>query len=90
MSVHHEGNTIFLRGNCPVEDTEPLLALLQNQPSFPVDIGEATHLNAAVLQVLLVYRRELSGQSRDLFLKSWIIPLLKSTNIEEPDLNYET
>jgi hypothetical protein len=79
MSVHQDGSTIILRGHCPVEDAEPLLALLQNQPDSLVDISEATHLNAAVLQVLLAYRRELSGQCRDLFLQTWIIPLLKST-----------
>jgi hypothetical protein len=80
MSVRLEAGKISLRGNCPVEDAEPLLTLLQNHPDCPVDIGNATNLHAAVLQVLLAFRRELIGHSRDSFLQKWIVPALADRN----------
>ena len=76
MSVLLEEGKISLRGNCPVEDAEPLLMLLQSHPDCPVDIDDATNLHAAVLQLLLAFRRELIGHPRDSFLKKWIVPAL--------------
>jgi hypothetical protein len=80
MSVLLEAGKISLRDNCPVEDAEPLLTLLQNHPGCPVDIGDATNLHAAVLQILLAFRRELIGHSRDSFLQKWIVPVLADRN----------
>jgi hypothetical protein len=80
MSVVLEEGRIGLRGDCPVEDAEPLLMLLQNHPHCPVDIDDATNLHAAVLQVLLAFRRELMGNPRDSFLQKWIVPALGDRN----------
>jgi hypothetical protein len=80
MSVLLEEGRVCLRGNCPVEDAEPLLTVLQNHPDCPVDIDDATNLHAAVLQVLLAFRRKLSGQPRDPFLWKWIVPALGGRN----------
>jgi hypothetical protein len=76
MSVLLEEGKISLRGACPVEDAEPLLILLQNHPDCPVDIDDATNLHAAVLQLLLAFRREPIGHPRDSFLAKWIVPAL--------------
>jgi hypothetical protein len=76
MSVQLDEGKISLRDNCSVEDAELLLTLLQNHPGCPVDIGDATNLHAAVLQILLAFRRELIGHARDSFLQKWIIPVL--------------
>jgi len=76
MSVVLAAGKVVLRDNCPVEDAEPLLILLQNHPDCPVDIGDATNLHAAVLQVLMMFRRDLIGGSRDSFLQKWIVPVL--------------
>jgi hypothetical protein len=80
MSVQLEEDKICLRGNCPVEDAEPLLTLLQNHLDCPVDIDDATNLHAAVLQVLLAFRRKLIGRPRDSFLQKWIVPALGGQN----------
>lgn len=80
MSVLLEAGKINLNDNCPVEDAERLLILLQNQPDCPVDISEATNLHAAVLQVLMAFRRETFGASRDSFLQKWIVPALADRN----------
>jgi len=76
MTVLLEAGKISLRENCPVEDAERLLILLQKNPDCPVDIGDATHLHAAVLQVLMAFRREVIGRSHDPFLQKWIAPVL--------------
>ena len=80
MSVLLEEGKIGLRGNCPVEDAERLLTLLQNHPNCPVDIDDATNLHAAVLQILLAFRRKLIGRPRDSFLQEWIVPALRDRN----------
>jgi hypothetical protein len=79
MSVRLESGTIVLRDVCTVDDVEPLLALLRGNPDCPIDIGDVHHLHAAVLQVLLVYPRELAGSPIDTFLQRWIVPRLAMT-----------
>ncbi len=76
MSVRLEADKIVLSGNCTVEDAEPLLSMMQRNPDFPVDIAGATHLHAAVLQLLMAFGREPIGQTSDSFLNRWIVPLL--------------
>ena len=82
MSVLLEVGKINLKGNCLVEDAERLMLLLQNHPDCPVDIGEATNLHAAVLQVLMAFRRKIAGDSHDSFLQKWIVPILADRNAE--------
>jgi len=74
VSVLLEAGKICLRHECPVEDAEPFLVLLQNNPECPVDIGGATNMHAAVLQLLLAFRRKVHGQPGDSFLQKWILP----------------
>jgi hypothetical protein len=76
MTVQVEFEYIVLRGNCPVEDAEALMILLQAHPDFAVDIDNAIHLHAAVLQVLLAFRPRLSGSAHDAFTQRWIVPFL--------------
>ncbi|MDB5395601.1 MAG: hypothetical protein JWM91_3107 [Rhodospirillales bacterium] len=80
MSVLLEVERIVLRGNCSVEDAEPLVVLLQTHPDFEVDIGDTLHLHSAVLQVLLAFRPRLAGPSQDAFIQTWIVPLLTSVD----------
>ncbi|WP_134499800.1 hypothetical protein [Microvirga pakistanensis] len=76
MSVRLAGDAIVLEGPCRVEDAEPLLSLLQAGPDRTVDLTEASHLHAAVVQVLMALRPTLKGTGQDGFLKTWIIPAL--------------
>ncbi len=76
MSVRLAGDVIVLEGPCRVEDAEPLLSLLQAGPDRTVDLTEAGHLHAAVVQVLMALRPTLKGTGQDGFLKTWIIPAL--------------
>jgi len=71
---------IVLEGIGRVEDAEPLLGWLQADSGRIVDLTEAEHLHAAVLQVLMAMRPTLRGGPRDAFLQSWIIPALEAEN----------
>jgi hypothetical protein len=79
MSVHLKGNVIVLKGVCRVEDAEPLLSLLQADPARVVDLTEAEHLHAAVLQVLMAHRPALEGAGKEAFLRDWIVPALTAS-----------
>lgn len=73
MSVRrHESGTIVLDGNCPVEDAEPLLQLLQATPAAPVDWTPCTCLHTAVLQVILAARPARVGRCGDSWIEQWV------------------
>jgi hypothetical protein len=76
MSVAVEGEVVYLRGECRVEDAEPLLALLQSAPGRLVDLSGTGHLHAAVVQLLLAFRPPLAGPAADDFTARWLMPLL--------------
>ena len=76
MSVRLDGATVRLEGTCPVEDAEPLLALLQQHEGAAVDLASCGRIHAAVLQVLLAADRAVHGMPDDPFLARWVLPLL--------------
>lgn len=82
MSVRLEGNVILLEGMCRVEDAEPLLGWLQAEQTRIVDLTQAEHLHAAVLQVLMALRPALRGPCRDRFIQEWITPALTDADAE--------
>ena len=84
MSVRLDGNVILLEGACRVEDAEPLLAWLQADKGRMVDLTDAEHLHAAVLQVLMALRPVLRGEAKDSFLRDWITPALRDANAIGP------
>jgi hypothetical protein len=72
MSARRDkSGTIILDGNCPVEDAEPLLVLLQGTPAAPLDWRQCNHLHTAVLQVILAARPALVGPCGDPWLRQW-------------------
>lgn len=83
MSVRLDGNVIILEGQCRVEDAEPLLGWLQADRGRTVDLTDAEHLHAAVLQVLMALQPAVRGTARDAFLRDWIIPALIGKSLLE-------
>lgn len=65
MSVIVENGTIRLVGACPVEDAEPLLAALQDDPLRKVDVSAMTAAHSAVIQLLGLFAREIEGAFAD-------------------------
>ena len=80
MSVrrHHDGS-IILDGDCPVEDAEPLLELLQATPAAPLDWSPCGRLHTAVMQVILAARPAHVGDCGDAWVRRWVPsnPLVK-------------
>jgi hypothetical protein len=76
MSVSLDGNIVRLHGDCPVEDAETLMRLLQAAVDPDVSLAEVRILHTAVLQVLLALRPKLVGPVRDPFISRWLAPLL--------------
>jgi hypothetical protein len=83
MSVRLDGNVIILEGQCRVEDAEPLLGWLQADRGRTVDLTDAEHLHAAVLQVLMALQPAVRGTARDAFLRDWITPALIGKSLLE-------
>jgi hypothetical protein len=83
MSVRLDGNVIILEGQCRVEDAEPLLGWLQADRGRTVDLTDAEHLHAAVLQVLMALQPAVRGTARDAVLRDWITPALIGKSLLE-------
>jgi hypothetical protein len=70
------GGHIRLSGLCPIEDAEPLLRLLANDPAALVDWRGCEHAHAAIIQILLAARPKMLGPPGDLILEKHIAPLI--------------
>jgi hypothetical protein len=77
MTVSVSGDSIRLIGACLVEDAEPLLLAFQADPARSVDIGAATRLHLAVVQLLVAMRPSVTGVPTDPFLRDRLLPLLR-------------
>ncbi|WP_066798567.1 hypothetical protein [Sphingomonas soli] len=78
MSVALAGDAIRLTGNCPVEDAETLLALLQENAVASIDINDCGCLHMAVVQVLLAAARPVRGAPANAFVREWLVPQMLS------------
>jgi len=83
MSARLDGNVIVLEGPCRVEDAEPLLGWLQADRSRVVDVTDAEHLHAAIVQILMALGPTLKGAGKDAFIRDWIAPALMVANSAE-------
>jgi len=73
MSVRIEGTVIHVEGHGPVEDAEPLLAALQENPQRIVDLSRAIRLHTAAVQVLLALRPKIAGAPSDPFQSRFLV-----------------
>jgi hypothetical protein len=73
-----DGATIFLEGDCPAADAEPLLAHIMAVPEAIIDWRQCRHAHLAVVQVLMACRPHLQGPPANAFLRHWIEALLVS------------
>jgi hypothetical protein len=72
VSVRRDDNgSIVLDGDCPVEDAEPLLQMLQATPAAPCDWSRCRRLHTAVVQVVLAARPVLVGPCGDAWVEQW-------------------
>jgi hypothetical protein len=79
MSVVIEADSVRLVGECTIDDAETLLSFIQLRSGAHVDVSAATHVHAAILQILLAHKPLLTGTPSDTFLAAWLIPALEPT-----------
>ena len=84
MSVHLDGNIIFLEGRMPCRGCGAIARPASGRPGATVDLTDAEHLHAAVLQVLMALRPTIQGTGGDAFLRDWIAPALIGATSVEP------
>lgn len=83
MSVRVVGETIFVEGIAQVADAEPILSALLEAPGRTVDIGGATGLHSATLQLFLALRPRIVGTPGDSFASRWVLPLVDTGEGQE-------
>jgi hypothetical protein len=76
MTVRLDGGVAWLEAACGVEDAEALLTCLLSSGASVVDVSNATHLHASVLQVLLAFGPTVAGAPADPFLRRFIVSAL--------------
>ena len=77
MTIEDRKTVARLEGTCTVEEAEALLAWLQENPQGKVNLKGCEHLHAAVLQVLMAARPQLSGEPEDPFLARRVVPAIR-------------
>lgn len=76
MTVFLDDDRIRLQGRCPVEDAEPLVALLQGHSAAAVDLSACEGVHAAVVQALLAFHPDIVGTPDDAFIRDMLLPAL--------------
>jgi hypothetical protein len=71
-----DSGTVILDGECPVEDAEALLQLLQTMPGAGLDWTQCRRLHTAVLQVVLASGSVPVGPCGDAWVAQWLAPKL--------------
>jgi hypothetical protein len=71
-----ETGTIILQDACAVEDAEPLLQMLQADPTPAIDWTTCSHLHTAVVQVILASGAARTGPCGDAWAQKWLVPEL--------------
>jgi hypothetical protein len=76
MPLEFREDTVCLTQTCGAEDALALADWLSQTVLPKADLGECTHLHAALLQTLLAYKPAVSVEPVDSFLARWILPVL--------------
>ena len=76
MTVRRSGAVVYLEADCPVEEAEALVALLDGGGADTVDVSHSAHIHAALVQVLLRFKPRLQGAPEDSFVRTMLMPAL--------------
>jgi hypothetical protein len=76
-----EDGTIILDGACLIEDADPLVQFLLEDPGRHVDVRTCAEAHTAVIQILLAVKPMIRGPSPSPFLQRWIEPALSDAGL---------
>jgi len=74
MTISVDKKVAMLIGRCGAEDAEPLLLALQDDPGLVIDVGAATRLHTAVVQILVALKPAMRGHRAHPMLQLFILP----------------
>jgi hypothetical protein len=80
MPIEYKKNRAVFRDEVTVEEAEALLEWLQTRPSAKVDLSACVHLHTASLQVMMAAKINVSSWPKNIELRAWVEPALKSVN----------
>jgi hypothetical protein len=80
MPIEFKKNRAIFRDEVSVEEAEGLLEWLQTRPAAKADLSALSHLHTANLQVLMTAKAAISGWPKNVELRAWLEPALKSGN----------
>jgi hypothetical protein len=80
MPIEYKKNRVVFRDEVTVEEAEALLEWLQTRPSAKVDLSACVHLHTASLQVMMAAKINVSSWPKNIELRAWVEPALKSVN----------
>lgn len=79
MSLHIEGDEIWLVDACGAEEALELVDLLLKAERPTINLSRCTNLHAALLQTVLAYKPAVSAEPAEPFLRRWILPFIASS-----------
>ncbi len=77
MPIRYMSGTAMCEGSCGLGEAGPLRQWLVGRRASLIDLGEATHLHTAIVQVLLASAAIVSVEPRDLLLREVLAPVLE-------------
>ena len=77
MTVRHVSGTIFLEGDCGVEEAEPLLQALTETPAAVVDWRACNRVHTAVVQLILATGVSMQGPCGNPWLEHWMSRIVR-------------
>jgi hypothetical protein len=80
MPIEFKRNRAVFRDEVSVEEAEGLLEWLQTRPTAKVDLAFCSHLHTSNLQVLMTAGTGISNWPKNVELRTWLEPVLKSGN----------
>jgi hypothetical protein len=76
MPLTFARNEVALTGACGAEEALDLAEWLAKRKRPRVNLAACTHLHAALLHTLLIFRPSVCAGPADPFLSRWVMPLL--------------
>ena len=80
MPIEFKKNRAIFHEEVSVEEAEGLLEWLQTRPAAKADLSACSHMHTANLQVLMTAKTVISSWPKNVELRAWLEPALKSVD----------
>lgn len=80
MPIEYKKSVAILEKNCDIDEAEPLLAYLLDNPKSKINLKKVQNIHTSVLQVLRCLKPKISAKPEDESIKQWLLPLIAADN----------